>query len=267
MATPSSIIISPRIITNVDSTRDMVVVEEFGGHRLLPPIICTIDDLKAIIQQTFRRTGNYRTITADKDNDDDGTGEIVTIEFGSDDYDRRKNGEETKKTRTMSQKASSSVNTAHSDGADDAVTVAIDSDEDIDTREDREEVNGKTKFQKAPSSLSSTRIPQPDHDDDLPPPPTASTCAICLDDYEIGDIIAVSGDDECPHFYHLHCAVEYLAVRWINQRRRLQSPASANPCPCCRRPFCTVTMDDVNSALAIGNAADTNTVTTTPPQQ
>lgn len=50
-------------------------------------------------------------------------------------------------------------------------------------------------------------------------------CAICLDDYERGDIV-VTSCSECPHAFHQQCIVEWLV--------KMQD---GTPCPCCRRTF------------------------------
>ncbi|KAL7554125.1 hypothetical protein ACHAWF_017543 [Thalassiosira exigua] len=59
----------------------------------------------------------------------------------------------------------------------------------------------------------------------------SSQCAICLCDYEPGDVVVTSCDGECPHAFHRECIVEWLA--------KMQE---GTPCPCCRRTF--VELDD-----------------------
>ncbi|GFH47497.1 hypothetical protein CTEN210_03972 [Chaetoceros tenuissimus] len=50
-------------------------------------------------------------------------------------------------------------------------------------------------------------------------------CAICCDNYEEGDDIAYSRNQECPHFYHVECILEWL-MRDNN-----------DDCPLCRSAF------------------------------
>ena len=50
-------------------------------------------------------------------------------------------------------------------------------------------------------------------------------CAICCDNYEEGDDIAYSRNQECHHFYHVECILEWL-MRENN-----------NDCPLCRSAF------------------------------
>lgn len=50
-------------------------------------------------------------------------------------------------------------------------------------------------------------------------------CAICCDDYEEGDDIAYSRNQECHHFYHVDCILEWLMRD------------DHNDCPLCRSAF------------------------------
>lgn len=49
------------------------------------------------------------------------------------------------------------------------------------------------------------------------------TCSICLSDYEVGDIVCWSSNEECNHAFHKECIMDWL-IR--NQN-----------CPCCRLPY------------------------------
>lgn len=51
-------------------------------------------------------------------------------------------------------------------------------------------------------------------------------CAICLGDYEVGDTVVWSSNQECPHAYHQECICDWLV--------KMQP---ATPCPLCRNEF------------------------------
>ena len=51
-------------------------------------------------------------------------------------------------------------------------------------------------------------------------------CAICLSDYEVGDQVVWSSNQECPHAFHQECILDWLI--------KMQP---ATPCPCCRQEF------------------------------
>ena len=64
----------------------------------------------------------------------------------------------------------------------------------------------------------------------LPPPEwcyVPNLCAICLDSYEQGQVVAWSSD--CRHAFHQDCITHYLAKKMIG---------GDSPCPCCRQKFC-----------------------------
>lgn len=51
-------------------------------------------------------------------------------------------------------------------------------------------------------------------------------CAICLGDYDVGDQVVWSSNQECPHAFHQECIIDWLI--------KMQP---ATPCPCCRQEF------------------------------
>lgn len=51
-------------------------------------------------------------------------------------------------------------------------------------------------------------------------------CAICLGDYEVGDEVVWSSNEECPHAFHKDCILDWLI--------KMQPET---PCPCCRQEF------------------------------
>jgi hypothetical protein len=104
-----------------------------------------------------------------------------------------------------------------------------------------------------------------------------TSCIICLDDFNVNDTIVWSENYECPHFYHRECMIDYFASK--RQKKKIitdtnlrenqsndQSDDNAddisrtertiddehntiiedNPCPTCRRNFCSITMKDLN---------------------
>mmetsp|Transcript_13949 Transcript_13949/g.38571 ORF Transcript_13949/g.38571 Transcript_13949/m.38571 type:complete len:253 (+) Transcript_13949:104-862(+) len=54
-------------------------------------------------------------------------------------------------------------------------------------------------------------------------------CAICLGEYEIGDRVVWSSNDECQHAFHMDCLMD-----WLTKMR------DGTPCPCCRAEFTDV---------------------------
>mmetsp|Transcript_9936 Transcript_9936/g.17762 ORF Transcript_9936/g.17762 Transcript_9936/m.17762 type:complete len:176 (-) Transcript_9936:1402-1929(-) len=65
----------------------------------------------------------------------------------------------------------------------------------------------------------------------------SGTCAICLEKYKGGEIIVWSDDKECPHIYHKNCLVTYFS-------RNTNGDLQNNPCPTCRRNFCSSRIKD-----------------------
>jgi hypothetical protein len=53
-------------------------------------------------------------------------------------------------------------------------------------------------------------------------------CAICLENYQVGEVIAWSSKKSCPHAFHRECVTKYLA--------NVQEENYA-PCPSCRQNF------------------------------
>ena len=51
-------------------------------------------------------------------------------------------------------------------------------------------------------------------------------CAICLGDYDVGDEVVWSSNQECPHAFHKDCVLDWLI--------KMQPET---PCPCCRQEF------------------------------
>lgn len=77
-------------------------------------------------------------------------------------------------------------------------------------------------------------------------------CAICLCEYDKGDVVVTSCNDECPHAFHRECIVEWLV--------KMQE---GTPCPCCRRQF--VELDDPPPRTAVsGNSASRRRSNTDP---
>jgi hypothetical protein len=103
------------------------------------------------------------------------------------------------------------------------------------------------------------------------------SCVICFEDFNVDDTIVWSENNECPHFYHKECMIDYLASKQrqreiitnTNPREDQSNDHSDdnaddtsrtertindehitiiedNPCPTCRRNFCSITMVTVN---------------------
>ena len=53
----------------------------------------------------------------------------------------------------------------------------------------------------------------------------SGTCIICLNSYNIGDTVAWSGNQKCPHAFHQNCIFS-----WLLNSKEME-------CPCCRRIF------------------------------
>jgi Ring finger domain len=54
-------------------------------------------------------------------------------------------------------------------------------------------------------------------------------CAVCLQQYQVGDTVVWSPNDECRHVFHRRCL-----LRWLIH----QTSDSDFPCAVCRQPYC-----------------------------
>lgn len=75
-------------------------------------------------------------------------------------------------------------------------------------------------------------------------------CAICLCEYEKGDVVVTSCNSECPHAFHQECIVEWLV--------KMQEGA---PCPCCRRTFVELDEHIPHNLSGSGHTARNNSNT------
>ena len=64
-------------------------------------------------------------------------------------------------------------------------------------------------------------------------------CAICINNFKVGDKICYSRNKQCSHCFHYGCISEWLMKN--------------NECPLCREDFIGVSEDDAN-ARVIGDA-------------
>lgn len=76
----------------------------------------------------------------------------------------------------------------------------------------------------------------------------AVKCAICLEQYEVGDELTYSCNTSCSHCYHQHCIADWIVQQWGKgkQGRRVASSANGEhinskwqivECPVCRQLF------------------------------
>jgi len=106
------------------------------------------------------------------------------------------------------------------------------------------------------------------------------SCVICFEDFSVDDIIVWSENNECPHFYHKECMIDYLALKRRQKEVITNTNPSEdqsndhsddtsrtegtiddehitiiedNPCPTCRRNFCSITTEGLNLNLVNGN--------------
>lgn len=75
-------------------------------------------------------------------------------------------------------------------------------------------------------------------------------CAICLGDYEAGDEVVWSSNQECPHAFHKECILDWLI--------KMQPET---PCPCCRQEFTDLeTIRKEAKIVWAGNAFNLNAI-------
>eukprot|EP00542_Grammatophora_oceanica_P020121 CAMPEP_0194030434 /NCGR_PEP_ID=MMETSP0009_2-20130614/3922_1 /TAXON_ID=210454 /ORGANISM="Grammatophora oceanica, Strain CCMP 410" /LENGTH=359 /DNA_ID=CAMNT_0038670381 /DNA_START=245 /DNA_END=1324 /DNA_ORIENTATION=- len=98
-------------------------------------------------------------------------------------------------------------------------------DDDKSDEEQQQDDNNKSLLRRRKSNIiarslaSLLRSGESDHDH-----PT--TCDICLMDYEVGEQVAWSPNDACPHAFHTECITDWL----------LRNPT----CPLCRNEYCHI---------------------------
>ena len=89
---------------------------------------------------------------------------------------------------------------------------------------------------------------------------TSGTCSICLERMDVGQTIVYSDHEDCQHVFHKHCLVPAFAYSKGPKNILLRSSQAAirnpNPCPICRRNFCTTILDH-QVALTYGVAIQT----------
>jgi hypothetical protein len=125
----------------------------------------------------------------------------------------------------------SKINTNKSD-----IEVCLDIDED--TNKDNFSNNKKfTKESDTVENSSETKMMM-----------TNEICSICIDEFIEHDQIVYS--ELCSHVYHKHCMVSYLATN--AQQEVHGSPTldvTDNPCPSCRKNYCQIRDEDLNTVL------------------
>jgi hypothetical protein len=85
----------------------------------------------------------------------------------------------------------------------------------------------------------------------IPPLPETyvpNLCAICLDSYQPGEIVAWSSG--CTHAFHQDCICHYLAKKMIG---------GETPCPSCRQRFCDLLPEEPLPPSSPSAANDANT--------
>ena len=93
------------------------------------------------------------------------------------------------------------------------------------------------------------------------------TCIICFEKFRIGETVVWSDDTTaCRHVFHEDCMVTNLATHSkrikrplggheMNQQSAISYSYAENPCPICRRKFCTVSHDDLVMAVLLKSVA------------
>jgi len=61
----------------------------------------------------------------------------------------------------------------------------------------------------------------------------SATCAICLSQYEVNDLVTHSSNSKCQHIFHNACLLE-----WFEKDKKYE-------CPCCRQAFWTNEGDEM----------------------
>lgn len=101
------------------------------------------------------------------------------------------------------------------------------------------------------------------------PPLTKVTgnCIICFEKFRVGETVVWSDDTTvCKHVFHEDCMVTNLATHSKRTKRPLGGEArfqqsaisysyAENPCPICRRKFCTVSHDELIRAVLLKSVA------------
>jgi hypothetical protein len=77
-----------------------------------------------------------------------------------------------------------------------------------------------------------------------------NTCAICLDSYQPGQVVAWSSG--CRHAFHQDCIAHYLAKKMIG---------GETPRPSCRQKFCDLPEEPIMSASSIADGIASTTST------
>lgn len=67
------------------------------------------------------------------------------------------------------------------------------------------------------------------------------TCAICLVDYEHGDVISMSHNPKCKHHFHKECIKD-----WLLTEDRTGAAQHNENCPCCRSNFLSFGDDELH---------------------
>ena len=92
--------------------------------------------------------------------------------------------------------------------------------------------------------LPNRTLPQPSE--------VENCCAICLSEYEAGEVVTWAANPRCQHAFHQDCIVDYLALQlrkleygdipWLetigeSEQQQQQKGAPIPSCPCCRQDF------------------------------
>jgi ssDNA-binding Zn-finger/Zn-ribbon topoisomerase 1 len=122
----------------------------------------------------------------------------------------------------------------HDSDADETLTVYVENDLEngaCGTEKTTENKDGRTQnVAHTDPSLSSTMILSSE---------SMMMCAICLDDYQAGDVVVRSCHPECEHIFHRDCLLDTFVKKKIpkNTTSISQDDKTKYPCPCCRRPY------------------------------